>query len=193
MLISIENLLTVPVMSLQTGAQLAETTAALVDPRQLTIAAFYVEGAGLEQSPSVLHPSDIRELSDIGMIVDDATKLTSLDGLVRLQEIIDFGFELIDLKVIDENKRKLGKVSAYSVETVDYTIMQIYTEQSLIRSLGTAGNVIHRSQVISVNNDVLVVQSPTVREDNQEVAVDSSGVFVNPFRSGSAQPDNISR
>ena len=193
MLISIENLLTVPVMSLQTGAQLAETTAALVDPRQLTIAAFYVEGAGLEQSPSVLHPSDIRELSDIGMIVDDATKLTSLDGLVRLQEIIDFGFELIDLKVIDENKRKLGKVSAYSVETVDYTIMQIYTEQSLIRSLGTAGNVIHRSQVIYVNNDVLVVQSPTVREDNQEVAVDSSGVFVNPFRSGSAQPDNISR
>ena len=193
MLISIENLLTVPVMSLQTGAQLAETTAALVDPRQLTIAAFYVEGAGLEQSPSVLHPSDIRELSDIGMIVDDATKLTSLDGLVRLQEIIDFGFELIDLKVIDENKRKLGKVSAYSVETVDYTIMQIYTEQSLIRSLGTAGNVIHRSQVISVNNDVLVFQSPTVREDNQEVAVDSSGVFVNPFRSGSAQPDNISR
>ena len=193
MLISIENLLTVPVMSLQTGAQLAETTAALVDPRQLTIAAFYVEGAGLEQSPSVLHPSDIRELSDIGMIVDDATKLTSLDGLVRLQEIIDFGFELIDLKVIDENKRKLGKVSAYSVETVDYTIMQIYTEQSLIRSLGTAGNVIHRSQVISVNNDVLVVHSPTVREDNQEVAVDSSGVFVNPFRSGSAQPDNISR
>ena len=193
MLISIENLLTVPVMSLQTGAQLAETTAALVDPRQLTIAAFYVEGAGLEQSPSVLHPSDIRELSDIGMIVDDATKLTSLDGLVRLQEIIDFGFELIDLKVIDENKRKLGKVSAYSVETVDYTIMQIYTEQSLIRSLGTAGNVIHRSQGISVNNDVLVDHSPTVREDNQEVAVDSSGVFVNPFRSGSAQPDNISR
>ena len=127
------------------------------------------------------------------MIVDDATKLTTLDGLVRLQEIIDFGFELIDLKVIDENKRKLGKVSAYSVETVDYTIMQIYTEQSLIRSLGTAGNVIHRSQVISVNNDVLVVQSPTVQDDSHEAAIDSSGVFVNPFRSGSAQPDSISR
>src|SRR5690242_11303723 len=110
MLISIENLLDVPIMSLQTSTELAYTTAAVVDPRQLTIAAFYVEGSRLETSPSILHPADIREISDIGLIIDDATKLTSLEGLVRLQEVIDFNFEIIGLKVIDEHKRKLGKV-----------------------------------------------------------------------------------
>ena len=184
MLISIDNLLEMPVMSLQTGAQLAQATGVILDPRQLTIAAFYVEGGGLEQSPSILHPSDIRELSDIGFIVDDATKLMSLEGLVRLEEIIGFGFELIGLKVVDEHKRKLGKVSGYSVETGDYTVMQIYTEQSLLRSISTMSSTIHRSQVVSVNNKVLVVQTPTVREEVTKAAQDASKAFVNPFRGG---------
>ena len=188
MLISIENMLEVPIMSLQTGTQLAETTAVIVDPRQLTIAAFYVEGPGLEESPSILHPIDIRELSDIGMIVDDTDKLMSLDGLVRLKEIIDFEFELIGLKVVDEHKRKLGKVSGYSIETTDYTIVQVYTEQSLLRSLSTMSSTIHRSQIISVSNKQLIVQAPTVRDEVKQVANDARQAFSNPFRGGTLPP-----
>jgi uncharacterized protein YrrD len=190
MLVSIDHLIGTPIMSLQTGTKLAETTAAIVDPRSLAIAAFYVEGPGLDASPSILHPSDIRELSDIGMIVDSTEKLMSLEGLVRLQEIVDFGFELLGLKVIDEHKRKLGKVASYSVETVSYSVMQVYTEQSLIRSLSTTGNTIHREQIISVNNELMVVQSPTIRGGVAKVAEDAGKAFVNPFRTGPAQPDN---
>ena len=189
MLIAIDNLIGIPVMSLQTGTQLAETTAALVDPRQLTIAAFYVDGPGLEESPSILHPGDIRELSDIGIIVDSTEKLMSLDGLVRLKEIIEFEFDLIGLKVIDEHKRKLGKVASYSVDTTNYSVMQLYTEQSLIRSLSTMSNTIHREQIISVNNQRIVVQSPTVRDGVTKAAQEASQSFVNPFRGG-VQPDN---
>jgi uncharacterized protein YrrD len=189
MLVSIDQLLNMPVMSLQTGAQLAETMTAIVDPRQMSIAAFYVEGAGLEQSPSILHPVDIRELSDIGFIVDDADKLMSLDGLVRLEEIIGFEFELIGLKVVDEHKRKLGKVSGYAVDTEDYTIMQIYTEQSFIRSISTMSSIIHRAQIISVNNKQMVVQSPTVRDEVRQVAKDAGRAFANPFRRSTLPPD----
>jgi uncharacterized protein YrrD len=188
MLISIENLLSVPIMSLQTGTQLAATTGVIVDPRQLTIAAFFVEGPGLEQSPSILHPADIRELSDVGMIVDEATKLMSLEGLVRLQEIIDFNFELIGLKVVDEHKHKLGKISSYGIETEGYTIVQIYTEQSLLRSISTMSSIIHRTQVISVNNKQLVVQSTSVREDVKKTAEDMGRAFVNPFRGSNTLP-----
>lgn len=189
MLITIDSLIRVPVMSLQTGAQLAETTSAIVDPRHLTITAFYVEGSNLDHSPSILHPTDIRELSDIGMIIDNATKLMSLEGLVRLKEVIDFKFELNGLKVVDEHGRKLGKVSGYSVDTMNYTIMQVYTERSLLRSFSTIGNTIHRTQIISVSNDALVVQSPTVREEVTQVAKDAGQAFVNPFRGG-VQPEN---
>ena len=190
MLISIDNLLNIPVMSLQTGARLALTTAVIVDPRQLTVAAFYVEGPTLSEAPSVLHPSDIRELSDLGFIVDSDAKLMGLDGLVRLNEIIGFGFELMNLKVVDEHKRKLGKVNGFSVETSGYTVQQIYTEQSLLRSIGTAGSTIHRNQIISVNNDMIIVQSPSVRDELKTVAHSGAQAFTNPFR-GTTQIDNL--
>lgn len=179
-------------MSLQTGTKLAQTTAAIVDPRQLAIAAFYVEGPNLEQSPSILHPSDIRELGELGMIVDDADKLTSLDGLVRLQQVIDFGFELIGLKVVDEHKRKLGKVTGYGVDTISYNIMQVYTEQPLFRSFSDSGSTIHRNQIVSVNNHLMVVKSPTVRAEEKPAKVEHAKAFVNPFRSN-PQPDSTTR
>lgn len=189
MVIAIENLIDIPVMSLQTGTELAHTTRVVIDPRQLAIAAFYVEGTGLEVNPSILHPSDIREISDIGFIVDDATKLMSLEGLVRLEEIIGFEFELLGLKVVDEHGRKLGKVSGYGIDTDDFQVMQIYTEQSLLRSLSNMGNIIHRTQIVSVNNKVMVVQSPTMRDEVTQAAKDASQAFVNPFRGGTIPPD----
>lgn len=184
---TIEHLLGMSVMSLQTGARLARICGAIVDPRTLAIAAFYVEGPRLIERPMVLHPNDIRELGEIGMIVDDADKLTSLDGLVRLQEVVDLGFNLIGLKVSDENGRKLGKISSYSVETTAYNVMQVYTEQSLFRSLGSSGSTIHRTQIISVDSTTMIVSSPSIHEAvrNSEETV----AFFNPFRSKS-QPEN---
>jgi uncharacterized protein YrrD len=169
-----------PVMSLQTGAELARVSEPIIDPRQMTVVAFYVDGRMLDQHPSVLHVSDIRELSDIGLIIDDSDKLMSPEGLVRLQQIIDFHFKLIGAHVVDELGHNLGKVKDYVLEPTTYTIQQLYTEQSLLRSLTTVSNVIHRSQIISVTNERITVSSATVREGTSEAAKSTS--FTNPFR-----------
>ena len=167
-------------MSLQTGAELARVKEPIVDPRQMTVVAFYVDGRMLDQHPSILHVSDIRELSDIGMIIDNSDKLMSPEGLVRLQQIIDFHFKLIDVRVIDEQGRSLGKVKDYVIEPNTYTIQQLYTEQSLLKSLTTTSNVIHRTQIISVTNERITVSSPTIREGAN--ATTKSASFTNPFR-----------
>lgn len=181
MLLPIKRLLDAPIMSLQTGAELARTTTPIVDPRQMTILAFYVEGRLLDNNPSILHVSDIRELSDIGIIIDDSDKLMTTDGLVRLQEVIDFHFEVIGLQVVDERKHKLGKVADYAIDPEAYTVQQIYTEQSFIKSLSHVSNVIHRSQIVSVTNHEIIVKSPTVPTEETEVEA-LSRAFVNPFR-----------
>lgn len=181
MLLPIKNLLGTPIMSLQTGAELAHTTHPIIDPRKMTIIAFYVEGSLLESNPSVLHVSDIRELSDIGLIIDDSDKLMATEGLVRLQEIIDFEFELDGVQVVDEREHKLGKVADYAIDPDTYMVQQIYTEQSLIRSLSRVSNIIHRSQIISVTNEKIVVKSPTVpATEISENIIEKT--FVNPFR-----------
>lgn len=182
MLLPAHRLIDIPVMSLQTGTELARTTEPIVDPRQMTVVAFYVDGKTLDEHPSVLHVSDIRELSDIGMIVDDSDKLMSPEGLVRLQQIIDFHFKLVGIRIIDEHGRKLGKVKDYVIEPATFTIQQLYSEQSLLKSLSTMSNVIHRSQIISVTNDHITVASPDIREKTPAKAKVQE--FVNPFRKG---------
>lgn len=189
MLLPINRLIDFPVMSLQTGMELARITEPIIDPRNLMIVAFYVTGARLETDPSVLHVDDIRELSDIGIIVDNSDVLMPTDDLVRLQQILDFNFVLINLKVIDETGRKLGKVMDYSIDAEGYSIQQLYTKQSLLRSISTTSNIIHRSQIISVTNQRIVVKSGRVRHQLNEHAR-STSQFINPFR-GSAQPERI--
>ena len=63
MLVPIEQLANQVVFSLQTGAELAKISLPIIDPRKLTIAAFYVNGSNLTHQMSVLHPSDIREIN----------------------------------------------------------------------------------------------------------------------------------
>jgi len=167
MLLPAHQLLGTPIMSLQTGAELAQISEPIIDPRQMTIVAFYVDGRMLDHHPSILHVADIRELMPV-------------DGLVRLQQIIDFHFKLVGTHVVDEQGHKLGKVKDYVIEPETYTIAQLYTEQSLLKSLSTVSNVIHRSQIISVTNEHITVSSPTVRDEATTPA--KAGSFANPFR-----------
>lgn len=181
MLIPISHFDQFPVMSLQTGSQLASLGEPIVDPRKLTVVAFYVDGPQLDETDSLLHVSDIRELSDIGATVDSSDVLMSAEGLVRLQEIIGFNFKLIGTKVIDEHGHNLGKVDDYALEPETYSVQQIYTKPSLLGSFTASTNIIHRNQIISVTNEHIIVKSPTVTEGVQQAA---GQAFVNPFRSG---------
>jgi hypothetical protein len=110
MLIAFERLLNIPVMSLQTGAQLARTKSPLIDPRNLMIVAYELEGPALDEQPSFLRMADVRELSNLGLIVDSSEEFIGLDDVLKIREVYDFGFDLIGKTVRDERRNKLGKV-----------------------------------------------------------------------------------
>lgn len=179
-----QRLVGVPLMSLQTGSQVAETGEPIIDPRQLHIVAFYCEGPNLDSHPSVLHTEDIRETSDIGIIIDDSDKLMSPDGLVRLQEIIDFNFNLLGLPVLTEHGQKLGTVGDYAVDTVGFLIHKLHVKQSLLRSINSAELIIDRNQIIEVTNKHIIVKSAVV--DAEERATQPAQIvptaLANPFR-----------
>lgn len=174
-------------MSLQTGTELARTVKSIVDPRNLRIVALYVEGDQLGVHSLVLHVSDIREVSDIGFIVNDSNVLMELDGLVRLQQIIEFQFELIDLPVFDRLQSKLGKVSDYAFDPADYQVQQIYIRESFIKSFSSVSNIIHRSQIISVTSERIVVESGIIKDPVSE-KTSAMQALSNPFR-GTVSPD----
>ncbi|HEU4831030.1 MAG TPA: hypothetical protein VFS65_02575, partial [Candidatus Saccharimonadales bacterium] len=69
MLVLGSRLLSTPVMGLQTGTQLATTKSPIIDPSNLKIVAYELEGSLLTEHPSLLRIADVRELGDVGMIV----------------------------------------------------------------------------------------------------------------------------
>jgi sporulation protein YlmC with PRC-barrel domain len=115
MLITIQNMLGAPVMSLQTGQPLATLDGVIIDPHNLKIVAFYVSGPLVEFSPAVLFSEDIREFGEMGAIVDSSDNILSPEGMVRLGEVIDYGFTLEGIWVVDDHKHKLGKVENYTL------------------------------------------------------------------------------
>lgn len=169
-----------PVMSLQSGSALGAVTLPIIDPRKLFIVAYYVTGPRI-QTTSVLHTSDIRELGPLGFIVDSADSVMALDeDLIRLQEVIKLNFTLVGKTVVDENKKRLGKVMEYTLESEGFTIQKIHVSQSMMKNLTNSNLLIHRSQIVEITDQTIVVRSTSIPETAGLAQV------LNPFRKSPA-------
>ena len=172
-------------MSLQTGSELARTARAIIDPRNLSIVAYELEGRLLDQTPALLRIADVREIGPLGMIVDSVDELVSPSDIISLKEIYEFNFSLENKAVIDEKKHKIGKVVGCTLMANTFFIQQLIVRRPLLKSLGDTELLIHRSQIIKVTDSHIVVKSAKVQhkvEKQEHIAAPS---YENPFR---AQP-----
>ena len=190
MLVLGTQLIDTPVMSLQTGAELARTKIPVIDPRTLTVVAYELNGPLLDEHPSLLRIVDIRELSDIGMIVDSSDEFIGVDDVVKLKETYELHFPLIGLSVIDDKKHKLGKVEDYSVEIGGFVIQQLTVRRPIFKSFGDTELLIHRSQIIEINDTTITVKAAT--NEVKDPIPHATKAYTNPFRAaGNTQPESI--
>ena len=172
-------------MSLQTGTKLALTKAPIIDPANLKIVAYEVEGPMLSERPSFLRIADVRELSDIGMIIDSNDEFFGKDDIIDIRTIYNLNFHLIGLNVIDESKRKLGKVFDFSVDTDSFVIQQLKVKQSALKRLSQSELLIHRSQIVEINDYSIIVKSASKK---LEPIIKSEKLsYINPFRTPSTE------
>lgn len=188
MLIAGSRFLNSPVMGLQTGGELARTSREIIDPATLTIIAFELSGPLLAEHPSFLRIADVREFSDIGIIVDSSDEFVGLDDIVRLKDIYDLHFDMIGKHVLDEKKHRLGKVTSYTIDTVGFMIQQFSVKRPLLKSFTDTELLIHRSQIVEVNDTSIIVRSD-VAEASEPTATPMPS-YHNPFRPSSPQPNS---
>jgi len=187
MLILGSRLLRTPVMSLQTGTLLATAVRPIIDPANLRILAYEVEGDLLVEKPSFIRTDEIREYGHLGMIIDSSDELIGIDDVIQVKKIHDLGFSLIGLHVIDENGRKLGKVDDYTLETGNFIIQQLNVRRGIFQGITDTGLLVNRSQIIEINNTAVIVKSPTVKS-SEPIMKSIRSEFINPFRNSSPQP-----
>lgn len=174
------NLLKASIVSIQTGAVAATTTRALIDPAQLAVIAYQVDGALITEHPAYIRTADIRELSDIGLIIDSVDEFAYAGDIIKLDELEKLHFNLSGMQVVDETRKKLGKVVDYTIDMGSFYIQQLTVRRPLMHSFNDTELIIHRTQIIEINNDAIVVHSQAKEPEPERAEV--IGSYVNPFR-----------
>ena len=182
MLLLGSRLIHTPIMSLQTGTRLAQTVRPIIDPSNLRIIAYEVDGPLLAERPAFVRTADIREYGRLGMIINGNDDLTTLDEVIQIKKLYDLNFALLGLQVIDDQKRKLGKIDDYTLDTDSYVIQQLNVRRGLLRGITDTGLLINRSQIIEINNTSVIVKAPSIKSV-EPVMQSIRGEFSNPFRS----------
>jgi uncharacterized protein YrrD len=171
MLILKNKLVNRPVLSLRSGARVATTTALIINPDNLKVEGLYCQD-NTEKKLKILLVQDIRDLMGRGLVVNDYEVLADPEDLVRLKSVLEIGFELIGKPIQTENKKKLGKVVDYAVDSGALYVQKIYASPSLLKKIsGTLS--IDRSQIIEVTNKKIIVKDPLQPVKNAAVVPES--------------------
>ena len=188
MLMLSQRLLEKTVMSLQTGTEIAHTKQAIIDPASLQVIGYFVESKIKKEDDLILKTQDIREVSQVGLIIDSIDEILSESDLLRIKEITKLQFALIGMLVIDEKKRKLGKVIDYGIDPRSFMIHQLHVKQPILKSFHVAEVLINRTQIVEINDNEIIVKEASVREaEKSKIPIASNADFINPFRSPQAE------
>lgn len=192
MLINGTSLVGCPVLNLHIGGEAARVVEPIVDPNNLKIIAFRVEGKLVNEDTGDILPIErVREFSRMGMVIDSADDFAQVDDIVKVKEIVDLNFSLIGLKVVTRSNSKLGKVLDYTVEVGGWAVQQIIVQRPALKAIFDPELVIARNKIVEVDDYKVVIKDEhdKVKSKVKEVSpAEFVPNFINPFR----EPDYAS-
>lgn len=181
MLLFGSTLINQAIMSLQTGGELARTSSAVIDPYRLVIRAYKLTGQQLEEpNNSYIRIEDVREIGNVGFIVDSNDEIIRGTDIIKLKKLIDLDFSLVGLKVIDQSENKIGTVVDYSIDVSTFMIYQLVIKRPFWQSFNDPELIVDRSKIIELDNQRVIIKeniekvqpSPLIKETD----------FINPFK-----------
>ena len=179
-----------PVLSLHVGGPIAEIREAVIDPEDLKVIAYTLDGPIIRNDPEVgniLDTQDVREISGSGLIVDSADRFTTREDVVRFDKVMDLGFRLVGLKVVTTDGKKLGKISDYTLDSSTFMIYQLIIQRPFMSSLMDPELTINRSQIVEVDDFKVTIkhdkaQVKMPKEKKKAEPEEFVPNFTNPFR-----------
>ncbi len=157
------KLVPLPVLSLQTGTNVANTKAIILDPALLEVVAFICITDSRKAGDIALMLRDVRELALDCVIINSDEDLVELDEIVRLRGLKAENFQLVGKKVVSDMGRRLGNVEDYTLNIETNRIQKLYVSQSIIRSFFGSSLIIDRTQIIDVTPRQIVVKDATLK------------------------------
>lgn len=157
----INQLLHLPVNSLQSGHVIAQISGFYFDPANLSVAAFKLKTSRWHDSHEVLLFDDIRKFTPDNLLIDNDNNIGPINEVVRLQALKERDFKLSSAIVKTELGQILGKVEDAVLTTDSSLIIKLYVRQSLITNPLQQDLIIARDQVVDVQDQDIIVKNLT--------------------------------
>lgn len=157
----------------------------IVDPEKLKIVAFYVEGPAIKNDPEagdIMEASDVREFSNMGMIVDSTDDFVEEGQVKKLDKILALNFSLFGLKVVTKKGTKLGKIADFVVDTDNYMVHQLVVKRPVVKAFLDPELIIPRREILEIDDYKIVVKDEEEKIRKRAAHEDFVPNFVNPFR-----------
>jgi hypothetical protein len=158
-----------PLLSIRNSGRVGTVLSPIINPHSLHIDAFYCK-TSQSLSQTVLLDMFIREISPSGFIIDDHNNLSDKEELVRLTEVLRINFQLLN-KLVLSGKRKIGRVSEYSVDKESLFIQKIYVEPPVWQSLNKSQLTIDRNSIIEVTDSYIRISGPEEKASLKSAAM----------------------
>lgn len=184
-----------PVMSLHVGTKIASLKAPIINPDNLKIIAYKVNiSPQVKDQNNYLLIEDVREIGRLGIIIDDADHIVTDGDVIRLDKLIDIDFEIDGIAIIDENDKKIGKLTDYSIDLDSFYIKKLHVRKGFFNSFKDTELLIDRSQVFEVTDNYIKIFNKTEKKLSAiDEGISQINNYVNPFRKPLNNPQPESR
>ena len=176
------KLIGTPILSVQASGAIASIAAPVVNPDNLKILAFKLQGPIVNAANNILDVKSVREYSPLGLVIDDNDELIGPEDVVKIKEVLALNFDLIGLKVETKKGSKLGKIIDFSLTSEDFTIQQIIVKRPTIKSFMDPELTIHRREIVEITDYKVIVKDEEKVIKARAAKEDFVPNFVNPFR-----------
>ncbi len=176
------------VLSVQASGPIGRIISSIIDPDNLQIIAFRLEGPGVDRRQNILDTRSIREYSKYGMVIDTADELMADGEVVRISEVLGLNFNLIGLKVETKKGSNLGKVIDFTLTPDDFVTQQLIVKRPAIKSFIDPELTIPRQEIIEVTDYKIIVKNEEKVIKKLAAKEEFVPNFVNPFRNQDFAP-----
>lgn len=153
MLRLLSTIISRPVIAQREGAAVAAVTEAVCDPAKAKVIAYRVDTA-----PGFVATSDILTYLDDGLTVSDRDAIQAEDDLIRVKRLGEQRTAVLGLKVVTEQRKRLGTVSDALIETDGHFLSRLHVRPRFPSSLFGSERIIPRERVVRMDSREVVVR-----------------------------------
>ena len=156
MMIEATKLIKLPVAALDTQEKIGEIQEILVDPKNGGVLGFLVKTNGLFGAQKALAAVEVSEWDPNGLVTESAGNLVEPEEIIRIKEVLKKNILLLGMSAETENKKGLGRVENFLIDTDTDMIIKYY-----LRDLLGKSRIMSADKVISIDKVIVFADDET--------------------------------